>query len=405
MNTFFEYLRIEFKKSIKVFQKSLVSILLVLFVLTIGVASISYTLLQNQVFQLVKVAVVIPDSEEQSKLVLQFLSSMDSVKSICEFEYVEEETAFEMLEDGEAQAIILLPENFYEDIYYGENTPAMIYFPKEKDVNQRLFEKLLTSGMALLQISEAGVYSTQYLAYEQQLEVNRGELGEYIALKYAKTVLNRSAIYEAQVLSPLGGVDVVQYYFTALMLLVMLFSGILFGFLYRKENKAVEQKLKIYGMNALSLSVIKIGIMVFYLWMIEWLFMIGGKLLSENKAFTVLDFFGMDFLKSGFFGGLLALVIASYFHMVYSVGKDYQQGTIFLLLSNVILFLSSGLIVPKAYLPVGVQKLSVLSPLTLLSRFQLDYLFGQLSLWIVGVTILLFMIFVAVGVFFSWKKV
>jgi len=75
-----------------------------------------------------------------------------------------------------------------------------------------------------------------------------------------------------------------------------------------------------------------------------------------------------------------------------------------LLLSNVILFLSSGLIVPKAYLPVGVQKLSVLSPLTLLSRFQLDYLFGQLSLWIVGVTILLFMIFLAVGVFFSWKK-
>ena len=157
-------------------------------------------------------------------------------------------------------------------------------------------------------------------------------------------------------------------------------------------------------MNTLSLSVIKIGIMVFYLWMIEWLFMIGGKLLSENKAFTVLDFSGMDFLKSGFFGGLLALVIAGYFHMVYSVGKDYQQGTIFLLLSNVILFLSSGLIVPKAYLPVGVQKLSVFSPLTLLSRFQLDYLFGQLSLWIVGVTILLFMIFVAVGVFFSWKK-
>ena len=92
-----------------------------------------------------------------------------------------------------------------------------------------------------------------------------------------------------------------QYYFTALMLLVMLFSGILFGFLYRKENKAVEQKLKIYGMNALSLSAIKIGIMAFYLWMIEWLFMIGGKLLSENKAFTVLDFSGMDFLKSGFF--------------------------------------------------------------------------------------------------------
>lgn len=404
MNTFFEYLRIEFKKSIKVFQKSLISILLVLLVLTIGVAGFSYTLLQSQVFQLVKVAVVIPDTEEQSKLILQFLSSMDSVKSICEFEYLDEETAFEQLENQEVQAIISLPENFYEDIYYGENTPATIYFPKEKDANQRLFEELLTSGMTLLQISEAGVYSTQYLAYEQQLDVDRGELGEYVALKYAKTILNRGAIYEAQVLSPLGGVAFTQYYFAAITLLVMFLSGILFGFLYRKENKAVEQKIQLYGLNAVSLSVIKIIVMTAYLWIIEMVIMAIGTILSKKDMFEDLAFSGMDFAKGSLFGLILALAIASFFHMVYSIGKDYQQGTVFLLVSGIVLFIGSGLIIPKAYLPVMVQKISVISPLTVFSRFQLDYLFGQVTLGVTSIIILLFIIFTAVGVLFSWKK-
>lgn len=404
MNTIFEYTRIEFKKSLKVFQKSIISMLLVLFILTIGVVGFSYTLLQNQVFQLVKVAVVIPDSEQQSKLVLQFISGMESVRSICEFEYLDEKTAFNEMKEGEVQAIILLPVNFYNDIYYGENTPLTIYFPKERELNQQLFLELLTSGMTLLQISEAGVYSTQYLAYEQGLDIDRGELGEVVALKFAKKILNRGAIYEAQVLSPLGGVDFVQYYFSVAMLFVMFFSGILWGFLYRKETKTVEQKLRLYGLNSLAVSFVKLLVMTVFLWIVELIFMIGGQLLSQRDAYEALGCSATDFLIKSLWGVLLAISIATYFHMVYSIGKNYQQGTIFLLVSNILLFVGSGLLIPRAYLPEVMQRISVLSPLTLLNRFQLDYLFGQISFSITALVILLIMIISVVGVFFSWKN-
>jgi len=404
MNTFFEYLRIELKKSIKVFQKSLVSILLVLMTLTIGVAVFSYTLLQSQVFQLARVAVVIPESEDESKLVLQFLSGMDSVKSICEFDYMDEAEAFSRLKTGEVQAIISLPENFYEDVYYGENTPATIYVPKEKNISQKLFQELLTSGMLLLQVSEAGVYSSQYLAYEQQLEMDRGELGEYIALEYAKEILGRNGLYEAQVLSPLGGVDFVQYYFSAVMLLVMFLSGILFGFLYRKENRAVEQKLSLYGLDVWKVSLIKISVMSLYLWLIELLFLVVGKLLSGKEVFESLLISGSDWAKAIIFGIVLALTVAGWFHMVYSIGRDYQQGTIFLLVSGIFLFLCSGLFVPVAYLPRMIQKISVVSPLTIISKFQLSILFGQISLPVLTATIILAAACTAIGVFFSWKN-
>lgn len=378
--------------------------LLVLFILTIGVVGFSYTLLQNQVFQLVKVAVVIPDSEQQSKLVLQFISGMESVRSICEFEYLDEKTAFNEMKEGEVQAIILLPVNFYNDIYYGENTPLTIYFPKERELNQQLFLELLTSGMTLLQISEAGVYSTQYLAYEQGLDIDRGELGEVVALKFAKKILNRGAIYEAQVLSPLGGVDFVQYYFSVAMLFVMFFSGILWGFLYRKETKTVEQKLRLYGLNSLAVSFVKLLVMTVFLWIVELIFMIGGQLLSQRDAYEALGCSATDFLIKSLWGVLLAISIATYFHMVYSIGKNYQQGTIFLLVSNILLFVGSGLLIPRAYLPEVMQRISVLSPLTLLNRFQLDYLFGQISFSITALVILLIMIISVVGVFFSWKN-
>ena len=144
--------------------------------------------------------------------------------------------------------------------------------------------------------------------------------------------------------------------------------------------------------------------MSLYLWLIELLFLVVGKLLSGKEAFESLLISGSDWAKAIIFGIVLALTVAGWFHMVYSIGKDCQQGTIFLLVSGIFLFLCSGLFVPVAYLPRMIQKISVVSPLTLISKFQLSILFGQISLPVLTATIILAAACTAIGVFFSWKN-
>lgn len=68
--------------------------------ITIGVTAVSYGLLQSQVFQKVNVAITIPETEAEMKIVTRYVSNMDSVKSICKFYYYDESTAWEEMEKG-----------------------------------------------------------------------------------------------------------------------------------------------------------------------------------------------------------------------------------------------------------------------------------------------------------------
>lgn len=374
-----EYFKIELKRGLQVFGKSAISILLVLICSVAGVAVISHTLLQSRIIHFMDVAVVIPQEEDIAKLAFQMISGMESVESVCTFHYMDEEEAFHKMDEGEVQAIIVLPDNFYEDMLYGVNTPATIYFPQTDSVEQKLFREILKSGLLLIQISESSVYSTQALAYANDVEVNMGELGNHIAYKFAAAILQRTDIYEAKVMSPFGGVQMIRFYYAVLMLFSLFMAGMLFSYLYKRENKSVEQKMSLYGVRSFGLSMIKISVMTLFLWGICIFFILMAALCSKFEFLAVLGVSGMQNVKAVFWSLLLAISIASFFHLIYSAWKDWQKGIVFLIISAVVLFLGSGLIVPIAYYPVWVQKLSLISPLGLLNRFQLDFLYENVS--------------------------
>ena len=48
-----------------------------------------------------------------------FLTGMESVRNICRFEYMEEKQVRTAVWEGKAQAAVILPEDFYQDIYEG----------------------------------------------------------------------------------------------------------------------------------------------------------------------------------------------------------------------------------------------------------------------------------------------
>ena len=140
MRVFFNYLFLEYKRSIKVLTKSLASLCTLVILVAVGVSACSYMLLQTQLFHFIDVGVVIPEEEKITKLIAQYISSMDSVQSVCNFKYLEQDEAIEKLQTNEVQAVIELPENFYEDIDTGENTPATIYLPEDAPFRVEVFQ-------------------------------------------------------------------------------------------------------------------------------------------------------------------------------------------------------------------------------------------------------------------------
>ena len=51
-----------------------------------------------------------PEDEAQTKMVAQFISAMDSVKSVCHFQYLNQDKAMASLEKGTLDAVLSLPE-------------------------------------------------------------------------------------------------------------------------------------------------------------------------------------------------------------------------------------------------------------------------------------------------------
>ena len=173
MRFFLRYLSLEGKKSLIAARKSMVKFIVMLLLIAGGVLAVSLVMKDAGVFQTAEIGVVIPEDEAQTKMVAQFISAMDSVKSVCHFQYLDQGEAMESLEEGTLDAVLSLPEQFYEDVDSGKNTPATIYFPENAPLNTRVFGELVTDGVSLLRTAEAGVYAAYDTAQIHQTEISR----------------------------------------------------------------------------------------------------------------------------------------------------------------------------------------------------------------------------------------
>ena len=178
MGFFGRYQFFEFKLGIKVTLKSMGRLCMVYLLTIAGGIAAGYFMQQSQIFKSVQVGVVIPGEEETSRLIAQFLASMDSVKSVCEFVYLDEKEAEKKLHDGTLQAVVKLPENFYEDMDSGKNTPAVIDFPSQTKWNTYMFRELLMDGISLVQTTEAGVYAALDASKYRDIRMEWDDVGD-----------------------------------------------------------------------------------------------------------------------------------------------------------------------------------------------------------------------------------
>ncbi len=400
MKAIYTYFVLELKKGFRLSLRTLGSMLVMLIMLIAGTFLVSHFVFQSTVFEKLNVGMVIPKEEGETRLISQVMSAMESVNSICEFSYLEQEEALIKLEAGELQAVISLPDSFYQDVYTGINTPATVYFPYNSNLNQLIFKELILDGVSILQTSESAVYAFLDVANDQELLVEPGLLGDVIAMTYIKTAFNRGHIFNETMLSSMGSFGIYEYYFAAAMTIMLLLCGLNYGYFYKKENKAVEQKLKIYGLTKWKQGLVKVAVMTFFLWIFGTALYFAGCLISRVLEIDLLWF------DSGMFGYLLPLCfgIAAFFHLIYQLGKDGMQGAVLLLLLTIGMILCSGAVIPIAYLPKIVGSIGQWLPLTFWNQYCAQALFDVIGWQEIGIGVGIGFLEYGIGELVSWRS-
>lgn len=401
MRVLLRYFLLEYKRIQKVFLRSAGSMLAMLILIILGVSVCSYILLQTQIFHYIDVGVVIPKEEDEARLIAQYISSMDSVKSICDFHYVEYEDAMDGLEANEFQVVIEIPKELCNSLYAGSHASAKIYFPENAPLNVKVFRELFFDGVSIVQISEAGMCAANDVAEQKETNIKKNKIGDVIATAYIMTALGRDDIFDFYTESPLGQMNVTQYYVSALFMLFLLMCGLNFGCLYQPYGKPVEQKLSMYGVGRGKVSFAKILVMTVTLWTIGVL-MYGALCLVSGMT----DNIGVWFeSRAVFWLFFLCLGLASYFHTIYVVAGSGFQGTVLLFAVNIGMLLCAGIILPVAYLPKMISEIGNYLPLHFWNEFGAGVLFGEVGKDAMLLSMGFFVVALAVGGIRRWKDI
>lgn len=400
MKTWIAFFIVECKRTWKTLLKSIGSFCACLLLTAVLVAAFSAIMQNAQVFQKVNIGIAIPEGESISRLATQYISSMDSVRSVCDFYYLDEQEAVEQLKQGTLQAVVVLPEGFYHDVQVGINPPAQIYFPKDAAQNTQVFEELVTAGVSFLQTAEAGVYATLDTASYYGIELQGAGLGDTIAYLFVNQMLKRDSVYSARMLSSMGNLSVAEYYYAAGLVILLMMCGIQFGFLYGKRNRSVEDKLKIRGVGSIRQSVVKILVMTEFLYVTGLLYYFAGiGVAGWTKTYFV------------FYQGttwyallLLCLGIAIYFHVLYELSGSSSQAAVFVFAVNVITIIGAGVLIPEAYQGKEIAGISHFLPMKYWNVYAAGMLEGELSKEAVTGTVFFLFVGMVAGTLFSWRN-
>lgn len=380
-------------------MKTVLSLVVMTAGLGIGIFFLSQVMMKAQVFQAIEVGLVIPKQEEQTQMVTQFLSQIESVRTVCHFQYMEEKQASEALKTGEIQAALLFPEHFYQDVDTGKNTPITMLYPADASLETKVFRELLLDGVSLLRTAEAGVYATLDTAKTCSAKIPQSEIGDVIARAYVEEAFSRGDIFVKRMDTPFGELELYQYYLSAGMVILFLMSGLSMGFLYDKKSAPLEEKLRIYGIGPFVQSVVKVGLMANILWIIGAVLYLAACQISKLFDLSLLWF------DAGALMGYvpLCLAIASYFHLLFSFGGNHNK-TALLLTGNIFLFITSGAILPAVFLPAWAQKLGSILPFCGWSDYESQLLFGKTGMTRYWQQIIFACMITGIGAVIQWMR-
>ena len=357
---FWSYFKAEFKNCIILIKKTIIAYLLIFTALTAVFAAVSIAIGDSSVKK-IKTAVVSNDNDELNKLLLQYISQIDSVKEVTEFVYLNEPEAFNGLDRGDVNVVVILPEGFYDDVNNGTNTPLNIYINEDSDSVTKAFVNILKSATSYVQITEASVYSFLDIKRSGEYELRPLEqsVGDHMAMSYATLLLHRMRLFVTEIVSQYEDVEPLRFYFCSFFIIFLLYSSMSYGALYDRNSVSAEKLLDVYSLSRLKISLCKEFVISFGIYISSLIVIFITILIQNVTGLTMIEPSASMFFVTWFIG----FVVACGVDLIYSVmGSDSGVMTgVFIIIA--VLIICSGMIIPSALLSKTAVFVGSVSPL------------------------------------------
>lgn len=320
-----------------------------------------------------QVALVLPSPESEEsrylRMAFEFLSEIDTVKSVCEFIPAEnEQTALTQLKNGSLTAVVVIPEHFISSIMNGENIPASVIFAKSGvHTSSALFQEMLRSGASDLGTAQAGIYAVddvcRFLSGQPDAVL---QAEEYLNDAYFSYALDRNIYFETVPVSEAHGLSAIQFYTAAGLVLLLLLGGITCVELLRPVSGALAFALKRRGIVSGVCHAFQVfGVSAVYFVLFGSVYLLTALSTLRYPAMgNVLGFSGGLFSVLSGLAGLFVLLfcIYAFVGLIYQLSGRSVSGALILFLLSVAMLFASGMFIPSSMLPPLVKDIGAVLP-------------------------------------------
>ncbi len=311
------------------------------------------------------VGVAVPGDDAAAAKVISMVGSLESVKSLCDFEFGEFEECMDRMGRGELSAVMDVPKGFVRDIMNGVNTPVRIYLPADAGIEGRVFAELARAGASTLSSSQAGIYAADELCTRYGMPGSIPVIEADLNQLYLSYSLPRMDYFRKVRVKATGDVDSMAFYGISFAALSLLLCAIPVSSYLKKDSAAMRRKLALAGVGPATVVGSRIAGLAL---------LMAGLVLPAALAARGLGWLSGETPGICAVGLLLlaCLAAAGFVMAVYRLAGTLMGGVMLLFLLAVGLHLLSGGFLPAVFLPACVRRISwLLPPAALMDSFKM----------------------------------
>ena len=243
------YLKLELKRACKRLPHLYAGAIILLAMAGVIALLSSRMLYGDQVVGRVPVGVSVPQKDVLARQAVQMISSLESVESVCDFQYMDRETCLRELDRGNLYAVLDVPEGFVEGIMNGTNIPVKVWLSEDAGAEGKLFQELADAGALTLSASQAGIYAGNELYQTMGLHEAVRQLEADLNKKYMDYSLGRAGYFRHQSVQATGDVSTSEFYMISVYVLFLFLGAIpVSGYLLPAKH-VMRRKLKLFGIG------------------------------------------------------------------------------------------------------------------------------------------------------------
>lgn len=380
MSAFLKCCLSELKKGLKELPYALLGMAALCLILGTVAFCAAKLLYQQEDLTRSDVAVVTNDTEDPYlQLAMHLISHMDSTSLTMDFHIMSEQEARSALQKNRVIAVLFLPEQLVSGILYGTNPPIRVLFSTGDAISSVFLTETTLAGARLLSAAQAAIYATGEIYTALGRQDTLSDAYDTINKTNLNYALNRESIYKESATSLQGTGSTMIYYAAAGILLILFFITTAFTAMLRRENRDYYQLLFSRNVSSLQYLLAKICSFALFLFLLQILFYLIASSIPSLKNIEGLILRPRRILKGSYLLFFLnnSLLLSAYANLIFLAAKDVSGGILLSYSISSLLAFCSGCIIPVAFFPASLQKLSSFLPAYYMHKELIELLEGS----------------------------